>query len=94
MKPWKAARRRPLRYHGAAARMTLVLHNYFRSSTSVRVRAALNLKGLGYDYVPLSLLKGMPYTFHFRHQLGLPENLLRTIPTRNDNILSGGPIRE
>ena len=36
----------------------LVLHNYFRSSTSVRVRAALNLKGLAYDYVPLSLLKG------------------------------------
>ncbi|MFD2741505.1 maleylacetoacetate isomerase [Sulfitobacter aestuarii] len=34
------------------------LHNYFRSSTSVRVRAALNLKGLAYDYVPLSLLKG------------------------------------
>ena len=36
----------------------LTLHNYFRSSTSVRVRAALNLKGLAYDYVPLSLLKG------------------------------------
>lgn len=36
----------------------LVLHNYFRSSTSVRVRAALNLKGLAYDYVPLSLLRG------------------------------------
>ena len=36
----------------------LILHNYFRSSTSVRVRAALNLKGLDYDYVPLSLLKG------------------------------------
>jgi maleylpyruvate isomerase len=34
------------------------LHNYFRSSTSVRVRAALNLKGLSYDYVPLALLKG------------------------------------
>lgn len=34
------------------------LHNYFRSSTSIRVRAALNLKGLDYDYVPLSLLKG------------------------------------
>ncbi len=36
----------------------LALHNYFRSSTSVRVRAALNLKGLKYDYIPLSLLKG------------------------------------
>jgi maleylpyruvate isomerase len=37
---------------------TLVLHNYFRSSTSVRVRAALNIKGKAFDYVPLSLLKG------------------------------------
>jgi len=36
----------------------LTLHNYFRSSTSVRVRAALNLKGLAFDYIPLSLLKG------------------------------------
>lgn len=36
----------------------LALHNYFRSSTSVRVRAALNLKGLPFDYIPLSLLKG------------------------------------
>ena len=35
-----------------------VLHNYFRSSTSVRVRAALNLKGLSYDYIPRALLKG------------------------------------
>ncbi len=36
--------------------MTLVLHNYFRSSTSTRVRVALNLKGLDYDYVAHSLL--------------------------------------
>lgn len=35
----------------------MILHNYFRSSTSVRLRAALNLKGLGYDYVSYALLK-------------------------------------
>ncbi len=34
----------------------LILHNYFRSSTSVRVRIALNIKGLAYDYVPYALL--------------------------------------
>lgn len=34
----------------------LALHNYFRSSTSVRVRIALNLKGLDYDYIPYALL--------------------------------------
>jgi maleylpyruvate isomerase len=36
----------------------LILHNYFRSSTSIRLRAALNLKGLTYDYVPHHLRKG------------------------------------
>jgi maleylpyruvate isomerase len=36
----------------------LILHNYFRSSTSIRLRAALNLKGLAYDYVPHHLRKG------------------------------------
>ncbi|KUF12319.1 maleylacetoacetate isomerase [Pseudoponticoccus marisrubri] len=35
--------------------MTLRLHNYFRSSTSTRLRAALNLKGLDYDYVAYAL---------------------------------------
>jgi len=38
--------------------MKLVLHNYFRSSTSTRLRAALNLKGLAYDYVAYSLRDG------------------------------------
>src|SRR3546814_16042296 len=36
----------------------LVLHNYFRSSTSIRVRAALNLKGLAYTYQAHPLRKG------------------------------------
>jgi maleylacetoacetate isomerase/maleylpyruvate isomerase len=33
------------------------LHNYFRSSASYRVRIALALKGLAYDYVPVHLVK-------------------------------------
>jgi maleylpyruvate isomerase len=35
-----------------------VLHNFFRSSTSYRVRAALNLKGLEYDYKSYVLRAG------------------------------------
>ncbi len=35
----------------------LVLHNYFRSSTSIRVRVALNLKQLDYHYASYALLK-------------------------------------
>ena len=34
------------------------LYNYFRSSASFRVRIALALKGLQYDYVPVHLVKG------------------------------------
>ena len=36
----------------------LVLHNYFRSSTSHRARIALAMKGLAYDYVPHHLRHG------------------------------------
>ena len=34
------------------------LHNYFRSSASFRVRIALALKGLTYEYVPVHLARG------------------------------------
>lgn len=36
----------------------LILHNYYRSSTSFRVRAALALKGLPYEYRSYHLRKG------------------------------------
>ena len=35
----------------------LVLHNYFRSSAAYRVRIAMNLKGLDYDYIPVHLTR-------------------------------------
>jgi maleylacetoacetate isomerase/maleylpyruvate isomerase len=34
------------------------LFGYFRSSTTYRLRIALNLKGLAYDYAPVNLVKG------------------------------------
>jgi maleylacetoacetate isomerase/maleylpyruvate isomerase len=34
------------------------LHNYFRSSASFRVRIALDLKGLAYDYIPVHIARG------------------------------------
>lgn len=38
--------------------MKLVLHGYFRSGTTYRVRLALNWKALEYDYVPVNLVQG------------------------------------
>ena len=38
--------------------MKLVLHNYWRSSASHRVRIALGLKQLPYDYVAINIIKG------------------------------------
>jgi maleylacetoacetate isomerase/maleylpyruvate isomerase len=38
--------------------MAMQLYNYFRSSASYRVRIALALKGLAYDYMPVDLPAG------------------------------------
>ncbi len=45
----------------------LTLYSYFRSSAAYRVRIALNLKGLAYDYVPVHLLRdgGMQFAEPF-----------------------------
>ena len=38
------------------------LYNYFRSSASYRVRIALALKGLGFDYMPVHLAKNEQFS--------------------------------
>ncbi|KAF8031940.1 hypothetical protein BT93_D0988 [Corymbia citriodora subsp. variegata] len=43
----------------------LKLYSYWRSSCSFRVRIALNLKGLEYEYVPVNLLKGEQFSAEF-----------------------------
>ena len=41
------------------------LYSYFRSSASFRVRIALKLKGLAYDYVPVQIAKGEQFQAPF-----------------------------
>lgn len=44
----------------------LILYNYFRSSTSYRVRIALHLKNLEYEYRPVHLLKAEQHSAEYR----------------------------
>ena len=46
--------------------MKLVLHNYWRSSASHRVRIALGLKGLAYEYVTVNIVKDAQFTDAYR----------------------------
>ena len=47
---------------------TMKLYNYFRSSASWRVRIALALKGLDYDYAPIHLVKNEQSSGSFAEQ--------------------------
>lgn len=44
------------------------LYNYWRSSSSYRVRLALHFKGVPFEYVPVSLLKGEQHAPEHRHR--------------------------
>ena len=53
--------------------MSLILHGYWRSSASYRVRIALNLKGLSFSTVPVNLKTGEQHDPDYRalNPLGL-----------------------
>lgn len=57
----------------------LKLYNYFRSSTSYRVRIVLHLKGLPFEYIPVHLLRngGEQHSVSF-HQRN-PQELVPTL---------------
>jgi maleylacetoacetate isomerase len=55
------------------------LYNYFRSSASYRVRIALNLKGLSYDYVPIHLRRGGGEQLQPTYTAVNPQGLIPTL---------------
>lgn len=54
----------------------LTLYSYWRSTTSYRVRIALNLKGLSYDTVPVNLVSGEQHATEY-----VARNPLKAVPT-------------
>ena len=62
----------------------MILHGYFRSSTSYRLRIALNLKGIDYQRSPVNLLEG-----ENREDAYLAINRFGTVPA----LVSDGTVR-
>lgn len=62
------------------------LYNYFRSSTSVRVRVALNLKGLAYRYQGVHLVEGQQHSEDYRRLN--PEGLVPALAISGHGVLS------
>jgi maleylpyruvate isomerase len=56
--------------------MKLRLHNYWRSSASQRVRIALGLKGLAWEYVVVNILEGKQHERAYKVQ-----NAMAQVPT-------------
>jgi maleylpyruvate isomerase len=54
----------------------LVLHNYWRSSASQRVRIGLGLKGLAYDYIVVNIVKAEQFADAYRTR-----NPMAQVPT-------------
>ncbi|MFT4241832.1 MAG: maleylacetoacetate isomerase [Acidovorax sp.] len=62
------------------------LYNYFRSSASFRVRIALQVKGLAYDYVPVHLVKGEHQAPGYAGRMG--DALVPALATDDGALLS------
>jgi maleylpyruvate isomerase len=68
----------------------ITLHNYFRSSASYRVRIALELKGLAYDYLPIHLTRDGGEQFKPDYVTLNPDAL---VPTMHDGG-DGAPLTQ
>ena len=60
------------------------LYSYFRSSASFRVRIALQLKGLPFDYIPVHIVKGE--NRHEAYAAKAPDKLVPLLDTGTDHL--------
>ncbi|WP_201703869.1 maleylacetoacetate isomerase [Paraburkholderia kirstenboschensis] len=66
----------------------MTLYNYFRSSASYRVRIALELKGLKYDYVPIHLTRSGGEQFASSYAEVNPEMLVPTFVDAGGSVIT------
>ncbi len=64
------------------------LFSYFRSSASFRVRIALSLKGLGYDYIPVHLVKDGGQQFGTEYRALNPAALVPVLQEDDGSVLT------
>jgi maleylpyruvate isomerase len=64
----------------------LKLYSYFRSSAAYRVRIALNLKGLAYEYVPIHLVRDGGQQLKPEYRAVNPDGIVPTL-VDGDNVL-------
>ena len=62
------------------------LYNYFRSSASFRVRIALEVKGLPYDYLPVHLVKAEHLAPGYADRVG--DTLVPALQTDDGHLLT------
>lgn len=67
---------------------SITLYNYYRSSSSYRVRIALELKRLEYDYVPIHLTRGGGQQFEPGYAELNPERLVPTFVESGEGPLT------
>lgn len=74
--------------------MSLDLYNYFRSSSSYRVRIALNLKGLAYAYLPVHLNRNGGEQFSPAFRAISPDAVVPVLATGQEKLTQSLAIIE
>ena len=67
--------------------MSIKLYGYWRSTASYRVRIALNLKGVEYDYVPVHLVKNGGEQHSSEYSQLNPAHLVPTLVDDDEDII-------